>query len=62
MLDRQMSSLMGLPSAIRDEDISAGLPSYPDSTQKATALEIQIMLSQVLAQITNSKLIIVLSF
>ena len=55
VLDRQMSSLMGLPMAIRDEDISAGLPSFPSSPQKSKALEMHIKLSRVIAQILNSK-------
>jgi len=55
MLDRQTSALMGVPSTIRDEDISAELPLYPHSTQKSMALEIQVKLSRVIAQISDSK-------
>lgn len=54
VLDRQMSATMGVPLAIRDEDISAGLPSFPGSSRKAMALELQIKLSRVIAQIFNS--------
>lgn len=55
VLDRRMTSLMGLPLAIRDEDISAGLPSVPGSNQKLVALDLHIRLSRVTAQIFNSE-------
>lgn len=55
LLDRQMSSLMGVPMAIRDEDISAELPALPGTPQKAKALKLHIKLSRVIAQIFNSK-------
>jgi proline utilization trans-activator len=54
VLDRQMSSLMGVPLAIRDEDISASLPTFSGSLQKVLALEIHVQLSRVIAQILNS--------
>lgn len=55
VLDRQLSSLMGVPSSIRDEDISAGLPYYPEFPQRSIALDIQVKLSRVIAKISNSK-------
>lgn len=55
MLDRQMSSLMGLPQAIRDEDISAPLPSSSKSPQKKIALELHVKLSRLIADILNSE-------
>ena len=55
VLDRQMSSLMGVPMAISDESISAQLPTFHDSPRKATAMDIQIKLSRILAQILDSK-------
>ena len=55
VLDRNLSSLMGVPSSIRDEDISASLPLYPESPCRATALEIQVKLSRVIARISNGK-------
>ncbi|KAH8672613.1 fungal-specific transcription factor domain-containing protein [Tricladium varicosporioides] len=54
VLDRQMSSLMGVPLAIRDEDISASLPTFSGSPQKTLALEIHVKLSRVIAQILNT--------
>ncbi|KAL9110783.1 MAG: hypothetical protein Q9227_004775 [Pyrenula ochraceoflavens] len=54
MLDRQMTSLMGVPLAIRDEDISAKLPSFVKASQKTVCLELHIKLSQVIADIMNS--------
>lgn len=55
ILDRQMSSLMGLPMGIGDELISAELPAFPGQLERSTALSIQIQLSRVLAQILNSR-------
>lgn len=55
MLDRQMSSLMGLPLAVRDEDVSAPLPAYPGQPQKAVAMDLHVQLSRVIANIFNSK-------
>lgn len=55
VLDRNLSSLMGVPSSIRDEDISAALPLYPESPCRATALDIQVKLSRVIAKISNGK-------
>lgn len=54
VLDRQMSSLMGLPLAIQDEDISAAIPTFPGSPQKTLAIKIHVKLSRVLSQILNS--------
>ncbi|OAP59708.1 hypothetical protein AYL99_07006 [Fonsecaea erecta] len=54
ILDRQMSSLMGVPMGIADESISAELPTFPDQPQRATGMSIQIKLSKVLAQILNT--------
>lgn len=54
-MDRQMSSLMGVPMAIADESISAELPTFAGQPQRSTAMDIQIKLSRVLAQILNSK-------
>ncbi|KAL2032161.1 hypothetical protein VTO58DRAFT_105333 [Aureobasidium pullulans] len=54
ILDRQLSSLMGLPTSIRDEDISAELPYDPLKSQKAMALDIQVKLSRVIAKIANN--------
>lgn len=55
VLDRHMSSLMGVPMGIADESINAALPTFSGNTQKAMALDIQIKLSRVQAQILKSE-------
>ncbi|KAG9754216.1 proline oxidase, partial [Aureobasidium melanogenum] len=45
---------MGVPSSIRDEDISAELPLYLESPYRATALDIQVKLSRAIAKISNN--------
>ncbi|KAF4968691.1 hypothetical protein FSARC_3977 [Fusarium sarcochroum] len=54
ILDRQMSSLMGVPMAMSDDSIHAALPTFPGDAQKSEAMDIQIKLSQVLGHILNS--------
>ncbi|KAM0424927.1 hypothetical protein ACHAPT_009728 [Fusarium lateritium] len=54
ILDRQMSSLMGVPMAISDDAITAGLPTFPEEPLKSVTLEIQIKLSRVLARIGDT--------
>ncbi|EON62593.1 hypothetical protein W97_01817 [Coniosporium apollinis CBS 100218] len=54
ILDRQMSSTMGVPLAIRDEDISAPLPTFSGSPQKGLALELNVKLSRIISQILNT--------
>ena len=56
ILDRQMTSLMGLPLSIRDEDISCRPPLYSGSLQRAAALMMQIKLARIYADITTSRL------
>lgn len=55
ILDRQMSSLLGVPLAIRDGDISASLPTFTGSPQKSLALEVHVKLSGMISQILDSK-------
>ena len=55
ILDRQMSSLMGVPLALKDSEISAPLPAIAGSRQKSLALEIHVKLSRILSHILNSK-------
>jgi len=55
ILDRQMTSLMGLPQSIRDDDISCQLPNYSGSAQRAAALSMQIKLARIYAEIARSK-------
>lgn len=54
-LDRQMTSLMGLPQAIRDDDITCRLPSFSGSAQRAAALDMQIKLARIHADISRSQ-------
>jgi hypothetical protein len=51
-----MTSLMGLPQSIQDEDITCQLPDFATSPQRAAALNLQIKLARVHAEITRSKL------
>lgn len=53
ILDRQISTTLGLPIQIRDEDITAPLPSFPDSEKRAAATEIQVGLSRALVQVVK---------
>jgi hypothetical protein len=57
ILDRHMTSLMGLPQSIQDEDITCQFPDFTASPQRAAALNIQIKLARVHAEITRSKFI-----
>lgn len=54
ILDRHMTSLMGLPQSVRDEDISCKLPDYQASPQKAAALSMQIKLARVHVDIATT--------
>jgi proline utilization trans-activator len=55
ILDRQMTSLMGLPQNIQDDDITCQLPSFSDSAQRTAALEMQIKLARIYADISRSE-------
>lgn len=55
ILDRLMSSLLGAPLALADEDITARLPSFAGSTRKVSALNIQIKMSRATAAIQRSE-------
>ena len=59
MLDRHMSSLMGAPVALADDEITAQLPSFAGYPQKRVALEMQVRLSRVTTLILRSKLLTV---
>ena len=54
ILDRELSSLMGLPVQITDEIISAELPSY-QSTAQISATNIHIKLCRTIAQVLRSE-------
>ncbi|KAK5081033.1 hypothetical protein LTR05_008350 [Lithohypha guttulata] len=53
ILDRQMSSLMGVPLAVKDDDITASLPTFHGSLQKTLALELNVKLSGIISRILN---------
>ncbi|RJE25094.1 hypothetical protein PHISCL_02565 [Aspergillus sclerotialis] len=55
VLERQISVLMGAPLSINDNDISASLPSFPDSPLKTAAAAIHVKLSQAFGQVVNGK-------
>lgn len=55
MLDREFSALLGAPSSIRDEDITARLPSQVAETLDAKNMTIHVRLSQLKAQILSSE-------
>ncbi|KAE9567565.1 Proline utilization trans-activator [Colletotrichum fructicola] len=54
VLDRQMSSLMGLPQSTLDEGVYCQLPSYSGSVQRTTALSMQIKFARIIAEISST--------
>lgn len=54
VLDRLMSSTLGVPLTLADENISALLPSFAGSTRKSLALSILIKVSQATAEIQRT--------
>lgn len=54
VLDRQMTSLMGLPQSTLDEGVFCQLPSYPGSLHRTTALSMQIKFARIIAEISSS--------
>lgn len=55
VLERQMSSLMGIPMGIVEDCISARLPALPGQLRRSESLQIQVKLSQALSQIDKSE-------
>lgn len=53
VLDRQMSALMGLPMAVRDEDITARLPPHSGASQKDIGLSLHVHFSNIISQISR---------
>ncbi|KZN86679.1 putative transcriptional regulatory protein [Penicillium chrysogenum] len=51
VLERRMSSLLGVPMGISEESISALFPSASTLGQSSIALEMQVMLCQILAKV-----------
>ncbi|PIG82846.1 hypothetical protein AARAC_003116, partial [Aspergillus arachidicola] len=54
VLERRMSSLLGVPMGIAEESISSPFPLTDRNAQGVRALEMQVMLCQVLAQIDQT--------
>ncbi|KAH8807875.1 Zn(II)2Cys6 transcription factor [Xylogone sp. PMI_703] len=54
ILDREMTSLMGLPQAINDNDVQTPLPTFLGSVQRTQTLNIQIKLSRIIAEINST--------
>lgn len=55
ILDRKLSSLMGAPSSIQDNDITVALPRSDHATHKYKALGLHVALSQLHAKVLKSK-------
>lgn len=54
ILDRQITSMMGNPQCIRDEDIHCRLPVFSGSPHRTAALDVHIKLVRVIAYINNN--------
>lgn len=54
VLDRQMSSLMGLPPSYHDDDMTCQLPSFSGSPHRTAALSMHIKLARIYAEITRT--------
>ncbi|KAI9933007.1 hypothetical protein MW887_009261 [Aspergillus wentii] len=54
ILDRQMTSLMGLPQSIHDDQLHYQLPLFTGSPQKVAALSMQIKLCQIIAEVNST--------
>ncbi|KAI0153863.1 hypothetical protein BJ166DRAFT_594992 [Pestalotiopsis sp. NC0098] len=54
VLERQITSLLGVPPGIAEESISTPFPALPGQPQKLIAMRIQVQLSQILAKIDQT--------
>jgi hypothetical protein len=55
ILDREMTSLMGLPQTLNDDQINTLLPTFPGSMQRTAAIGMHIRLSRIIAEINGCK-------
>ena len=55
ILDRETTSLMGLPISIHDDDVDCPLPDFGGSAQQVAALDMQVRLGRILANINKSE-------
>lgn len=62
VLDRKMTALMGLPQSIHDEDITCPLPGFSSLNKQAAALNMQIKLGRIYAEIARSTFLEYLDF
>ncbi|KAL0941385.1 C6 transcription factor [Colletotrichum truncatum] len=53
ILDREITSLMGLPPSIHEDYVLCQLPTYSGSTQRTAALRMRIKLSEVIGSINR---------
>ncbi|CAG8125163.1 unnamed protein product [Penicillium salamii] len=51
ILERRMTSLLGLPIGISEESITAPYPSIPTRAQSSNVMEMQVILCQILAKV-----------
>ncbi|KAJ5321532.1 hypothetical protein N7476_004534 [Penicillium atrosanguineum] len=54
ILDREMTSLMGLPQTLNDDHVNAHLPAFPYSIQRTAAIGMHIKLSRIIAEINGT--------
>lgn len=54
VLDREMTSLVGLPQSIHEDDIGPTLPSFPSSTNQGAALVLRVRLCRAITKINRS--------
>ena len=55
ILDREMTSLMGLPQSIDDDNVHTELPTFAGYPQKTMSLSMHIQLSRIIADINTSE-------
>lgn len=55
LLDCHMSSLMGTPLSLAEQDITAQLPRFASSTQKTLGLSLHVKLAKITVQILRSE-------
>lgn len=54
MLDREMTSLVGLPQSIHDDDVNSALPRLSGSTLQGAALALRVRFCRAITKINRS--------
>ncbi|KAJ5595536.1 uncharacterized protein N7459_001744 [Penicillium hispanicum] len=54
ILDREMTSLMGLPQSLSDNHVNTLLPEFPGSIQRTAGIGMHIKLSRIIAEINGT--------